>query len=340
MDTKKKIDVVDCVSEEDDLQIVKITRRVQVPDAEDFLRRFSRGGPSGPFGPGGSNYGQSESVKPLLRICEAPREKGDLPLPLPGTEGANTSASEVTVWYSGHPDPRLTSQANQNPRDRISERKPNPAKEQSARAVNPRLRSSPTGSPSSPAHRRGETTNQEPGRVEEALLADPYHIPRRLGRPRPLHPPNRRSTYRANRNRASRNGRQPSGSQFEELAARVREVTYNPPNRQRPTIQLNTAQSIVAHRRHERAQRSINKKRRIRCPLCPKLVNGQADLTRHLRGTHKAKVGASKAFRCELCMVGCSSQTQLNDHIAGDKHEQLVRNSLNDRDRRLLSRIN
>ena len=334
MERTTEIDVIDCAAEEEDLQILKITRRVQVPDAKEFVRRFSQRGPSGP------NYGQSEAVNPLLRVCEAPEAHGNLPLTLPGIEGAKTRASEVTVWYSSHPDPRLTSQANQNPWERISERKPSPAQGQSARTVNPRLRSSPTKSPLNLTHRRAEPANREPGRAVEAILADPYKIPRRFGQPRPLHPPRRRNTYRPGRNRASRNSRQPSGPHFEELAARVREVTYNPPNRQRPTIQLNTAQSIVAHRRHERAQRSIHKKRRIRCPLCPKLVNGQADLTRHLRGTHKAKVGASKAFRCELCMVGCSSQTQLNDHLAGEKHDQLVRNSLKDRDRRLLSRIN
>ena len=337
MDTEKVEGVVDCVKEGDDLQITKITRRVQVPDSEGFIRRFSRYTSSGPSG---AHFSHSQPSNYVKRISGAPSDVSGRGSPRKQLGPLDPSAEEVIVVRSDRPDPLLASQANKQPQTRIKAGKPNNSLGQPLKAVRPKLRSVSAPRPSREALRRGERANQEPRRSFRAQVADLPQVPRHFGRPRPLHPPRRRTAVRPNRSRRSRTVRPPSSPHFEELAARVREVTYNPPNRQRPTIQLNTAQSIVAHRRHERAQRSIHKKRRIRCPLCPKLVNGQPDLIRHLRATHKAKVGADKSFRCELCMVGCSSQTQLDDHIKGNKHKQLVRETLNDRDRRLLSQIN
>ena len=337
MDTKKVEGVVDCIEGGDDLQVVKITRRVQVGDAEAFIRRFSTYSTGGPRG---AHFNHSEGSNLLRSAYDTPTGVSG-----PGSAGKqlhplDPSGEEVIVVRTDRPDPLLASLANKKLHPRINAGRPNNSQGQPLKAVRPKLRSVSDPRPSREALRRGEGANQEPRRSVRAQVADLPQIPRRLGRPRPLHPPSRRTAPRPNHRRRSRNLRPPSGPRFEELAARVREVTYNPPNRQRPTIQLNTAQSIVAHRRHERAQRSIHKKRRVRCPLCPKLVNGQPDLIRHLRATHKAKVGADKSFRCELCMIGCSSQTQLNDHLEGDKHHQLVRETLNDRDRRLLSQIN
>ena len=109
-----------------------------MPKAEEFGRRFLQNGSSEPSEtselsgadvpgkavvPCGPSFGQSDVAKPIFGVSDTPGGKRSLLLPICATKAATTSASEVSVWPSGHPDPRLPSQANQKSRERISQRR-------------------------------------------------------------------------------------------------------------------------------------------------------------------------------------------------------------------------
>ena len=122
VDTRAEEEVIDCITEEDGLQVVKITRRVQVPDAEEYIRRFSL---YSSRGPSGAHFNHSEGFNLIRSAYDAPTGVPGPSSPREQLRPLDPSADEVIVVRSDRPDPLLASQANKKPQTRIKEGRPN-----------------------------------------------------------------------------------------------------------------------------------------------------------------------------------------------------------------------
>ena len=120
MDTQK-VEVADCVEERDDLQIVKITRRVQVPDAEGLIRRFSRFSSGGPSG---AHFNHSEASNLLRNAYDAPADVCGADSPAEQLRSLHRSGDDVIVVRSDRSHLRLAAQANQQPQIRSNAKSP------------------------------------------------------------------------------------------------------------------------------------------------------------------------------------------------------------------------